>query len=172
MVWTIAVLSIGEHDRRIRTNICLTARAFGADKVIFIGKRDSRIINYMSKISANWGGSFKVEFASNAPKVIRPLTKYKKVYLTMYGIPLRQVGYTLKTYKNVLLIVSQKEHDEALEKLSDYNVSITTQPHAQVTSIAVFLHEFFSGRELAIQFPNARYKVKPQDHGIRIEEVK
>ncbi|MGI0133562.1 MAG: tRNA (cytidine(56)-2'-O)-methyltransferase [Candidatus Micrarchaeaceae archaeon] len=169
VVCTITVLSIGERDRRIRINLCLTARAFGADKAIFIGKKDASIARHMSAVNEKWGGDFKVEFAPNVAGVIKPLTKYKKVYLTMYGMPLRQVAYTLKTYKNILLIITQKEHDTALSGMADYSVSITTQPHAQVTSVAVFLHEFFSGRELAVQFPNAKYKVVPDQKGMIVK---
>lgn len=171
MVCLITVLSIGERDYRVRRNLCLTARAFGAEKIIFVGKRDSSLATYMARICTKWGGSFKVEFAASAQSVIRPLTKYKKVYFTMYGAPLRQAEYTIRTYKNLLLILTTKEYDGSLAKLADFTVSITTQPHAQVTSVAVFLHEFFSGREPAIQFPNAKYKIIAGSDGIHVKKA-
>jgi tRNA (cytidine56-2'-O)-methyltransferase len=50
-------------------------------------------------------------------------------------------------------------------------VSITDQPHSSTSAIAVFLHEFYSGRELAMHFENARYKVVPSEQGVHVEKV-
>ncbi|MDE1832845.1 MAG: tRNA (cytidine(56)-2'-O)-methyltransferase [Candidatus Micrarchaeota archaeon] len=167
----ITVLSIGEGDYRVRLNMCLTARAFGAAKIVFIGRRDGRISKYIARLNSKWGGMFKVDFSSNAGNTIRSFSKYKKIYLTMFGTPLKQVEYMLKTYKNILLIVTARDWEGQLAKLTDFNVSITNQPHAQVASIAIFLHEFFNGRELAIQFQNAKYKAIPKPKGAQIRKL-
>jgi len=167
----ITVLSIGEGNYRVRLNMCLTARAFGAARIVFIGSRDSRLVGYIGKLNYKWGGAFKVDFSTNAAKAIKSFNKYKKIYLTMFGVPLKQVEYTLKTYKNILLIVTAKDWEASLSKLTDFDVSITTQPHAQVASIAIFLHEFFNGRELAVQFQNARYKIVPKPKGAQIRKA-
>lgn len=157
----ITVLSIGEKNPRVKLNLCLTARAFGAAKIIFVGRRDANISKHISAINGTWGGIFKVDFASSVKSAVEPLTKYKSVYLTMFGLPLKQLKYTVKTYKNILLIVTSKEYDKQVGELADFKLSITSQPHSQAAAIAIFLHEFFDGREQAMQFQNAKVKVVP-----------
>ena len=54
---------------------------------------------------------------------------------------------------------------------ADFSVSITDQPHSSSSAVAVFLHEFYSGRELAMHFENARYKIVPSEQGQYVEKV-
>ena len=41
------------RDTRITTHVCLTARAFGADKVILSGERDKHIIESVESVVEN-----------------------------------------------------------------------------------------------------------------------
>jgi len=38
-------------------------------------------------------------------------------------------------------------------------------------AISIFLHDFYQGRELALHFENAKYKVVPQERGFRIDKT-
>ncbi|MEM1676613.1 MAG: tRNA (cytidine(56)-2'-O)-methyltransferase, partial [Nitrososphaerota archaeon] len=61
----IVVLRLGHRihrDIRITTHVALTARAFGADKIIISGDRDERLIERLKKIVEKWGGDFNVEY--------------------------------------------------------------------------------------------------------------
>ena len=52
--------------------------------------------------------------------------------------------------------------------LADWNVSVTSQPHSEVSALAVFLHELFEGRELDGVFEGARMRITPQERGKRV----
>lgn len=167
----LKVLSIGKEPYQSNSELCLVARAFGAAGVTFSSRKDQRLIKYMQQTNNKWGGSFAVDFESNYMKMLGQESSYKKVYLTRYGVPLQDIIGTLRTYKNLLLIVTEKETFDPAYARSDFNVSITDQPHSSTSAIAVFLHEFYSGRELAMHFENARYKVVPSEQGAHVEKV-
>lgn len=170
--WVISVLAIGRYDYPSSIAMCLTARALGASEMIFASRRDAKIIRYVNNLERGWGGKFKVSFVKSYETALRNATKYKTVYLTRYGIPLFKMTYTLNTYKNILLMVSSvKASSKLLHNIADFNVSITDQPHCSAAAIAVFLHDFYRGRELAMHFENARYKVIPKEHGISVEKI-
>jgi len=152
--------------------MCLTARALGASEIIFTRGRETKISHYMGNLEREWGGTFKVSFNSDYRKVMDEANMYKKVYLTRYGTPLRKMMYPIKTYKNIMLIVSSvKASSPSLHELADFNVSVTDQPHCGSAAIAIFLHEFYQGRELAVHFENSKYKVIPKEHGINVETI-
>ena len=47
------------RDARITTHVCLTARAFGASKVILSGDEDIEIIENVRSVTERWGGNGK-----------------------------------------------------------------------------------------------------------------
>ncbi len=59
----------------------------------------------------------------------------------------------------------------AAYELADWNVSVTSQPHSEVSALSIFLHELFGGRELSKTFEDARIRVVPQAKGKKIIRV-
>lgn len=170
---TINVLAIGRGTYSESLDLCLTARALGASEITFIGKRDSKILKYMDKINYNWGGRFKVSFVKSLKEVMKNSIKYTKICLTRYGTPLQDKMYTLKTYKNIVLIVPVRQKiADTVKDFTDFNISISSQPHTAAAAIAIFLHEFYSGRELAMHFENAKYRLVPSERGFYKEEIR
>jgi tRNA (cytidine56-2'-O)-methyltransferase len=167
----ISVLVIGGNDYASNLDLCLTARALGASEMIFTTKRDARLVRYISALERKWGGKFRVDFVKDYRTALKNSMNYKKVYLTRYGVPLHKLTYMLNTYKNIMLIVSPISTSPKLHNLADFNVSVTDQPHCSSAAIAVFLHEFYRGRELAVHFENAKYKVLPKEHGVSVEKI-
>ncbi len=47
------------RDARITTHVCLTARAFGASKVILSGDEDKKIMENIRDVVKRWGGNFE-----------------------------------------------------------------------------------------------------------------
>jgi len=164
-------LVIGGRPHHENLDLCLTARAFGAAEITFVGKSDSTLLKYMANLNKKWGGSFRVKFAKNYNDVLKSASKYTKVYLTRFGMPLQSKSYILKTYKNMVLIVSTTEINKKLHQVADYNISISTQPHCGAAAIAIFLHEFYNGRELAMHFENAKLKLLPTEHDVAVKKV-
>ena len=50
-------------------------------------------------------------------------------------------------------------------KSADWNVSVTTQPHSEVSSLAVFQHLLMEGKEFDLEFENPVFEVIPTAHG-------
>ncbi len=167
----LSVLALGKADFGSNLDLCLTARAFGASAVTFVGKRNPKLIRVLNRMSGRWGGDFTVSFVDNWKEFLKTKKNYKTIYLTRFGVPINKVKYSLKTYKNIMLIVTQTEAFKNLYKAVDFNVSITTQPHCTTAAVAVFLHTFYEGRELAMHFENAKYKVIPEERRMHVEKA-
>ncbi len=169
------MLVVGRSSYEDELSLFMVARAFGAGSITFYPE-DRRIMRKLSRkckaLNRDWGGSFSYSFTDNWKRFIDEKKNYLKVYLTRYGLPMKNIGYQVRTYKNLLIIVSEKEDIKPLYKVADFNLSITAQPHSCASAIGVFLHDFYQGRELAMHFENARYKVNPEQHGISIKKEK
>ncbi len=169
----VIVLRIGHRisrDKRITTHCGLVARAFGADKIIISGDYDKSILESIANISEKWGGNFKAIYAKNWKNVIKDYRKqgFSIIHLTMYGIPVQNKIEEIKN-KKLLVAIGGEKVPADLYELSDYNIGITNQPHSEVAALAVFLHEYFEGKELEKKF-EGRLRVVPQEKGKCIKE--
>jgi len=165
----ITVLRLGhrfERDKRISTHICLTARAFGANEVVF-DVRDERVEDSVKRITDEWGGNFKVNFTEDYKKFIKNFDGVS-VHLTMYGLQvndiIREISDKVSKRKNLLIIAGGQKVDAEVYFLTDYNVAIGNQPHSEVAALAVFLDRFFNGKETQRKF-NGKIEVIPKAQG-------
>ncbi len=163
----ISVLVVGKPGYALCVDLALAARAFGAQQIVFTTQRDAKLERHFKAIAAKWGGTFEVLFTRNWVGFVGERRNYKSVYLTQFGLPFAKVAPMVKTYKNLVVIIST-DGAKGVINHSDFNVSISTQPHVTISALAIFLHEFFSGRELAMHFENARYKVEPSARSMKI----
>lgn len=166
----VSVLRIGHRifrDQRITTHCALASRAFGADEIIIVGDKDEKLEKNIEKISSEWGGDFKISFSPTWKDIIKKYYSegYKTAHLTMYGLQLQDTEKEIRKEEKILLIAGGEKVPSEVYHLSDYNVSVTTQPHSEVSSIAVFLDHIFQGGELNKNFKNARRKINPTAHG-------
>jgi len=152
------------RDPRISTHVALVARAFGADKIYYSGDHDLALEDSVNKIVKQWGSNFQIEYIKDPIKLIKS-TKSKIINLTMYGLPLENEISKIKKFKDLLIIIGGEKVPIEIYKLSDYNISVTQQPHSEVSSLAIFLHEFFKGEELKLEFKNPKVKITPQISG-------
>ncbi|MGC8496118.1 MAG: hypothetical protein ACP5MX_02845 [Candidatus Micrarchaeia archaeon] len=160
----ISVLVVGKCSYECSVNLAQTARAFGASEIIFVSKPDPRLKRNISLLNSKWGGSFSVGFARDYAEVVKAKQSYKIIYLTRFGTPISKTIYAIKTYKNLLVVITTKEALAEILKIADFEVSLTTQPHSGSSALAVLLHMFYEGRELAMHFENAKYKIVPGDN--------
>ena len=172
----IEIVRIGQRlvrDDRVTTHVALVARAFGAKK-IFMTEVNPEIKETLGRVNRTWGGSFEVEFI----KSWRHVVKEKKnhfgiVHLTMYGEPINDVQSRLQAEKDVLVIVGAKKVPRDVYELADWNVSIGSQPHSEISALAVLLDRIQGGNQLAAQFPNAKRQIIPAKSGksVRMDET-
>jgi tRNA (cytidine56-2'-O)-methyltransferase len=163
----ITVLRIGHRagrDPRIATHCALTSRALGAEKLLYTGEHDSDMEESVKKISAHWGGDFHISYEKSWRSVIKGF-RGKTVHLTMYGMPIAGKIPAIRKAKDVLLIIGGEKVPSEVYHIVDYNVSVGSQPHSEVAALAIFLHEYFQGKELSKGFPGAKIGVIPQEKG-------
>ena len=93
----------------------------------------------------------------------------------MYGLPLQEKISEVRRAgrkKNVLIVIGAEKVPRVVYNESDYNVAVGSQPHSEVAALAIFLHEFFEGRELDKKFGGARITVTPNARGKTVSKKK
>lgn len=161
----VAILRIGhrpERDQRVTTHVGLTARALGA-KGMYLASADKGVVESISDVVARWGGEF---FCEDNVKYRACIKEWKAqggvvVHLTMYGLNLPDVIGEIRPHARVLVIVGAEKVPGDIYGLADYNVAVTSQPHSEISSLALFLDNFFQGREFACEFPGAQISIIP-----------
>jgi tRNA (cytidine56-2'-O)-methyltransferase len=171
----IIILRLGHRlgrDERISTHCGLVARAFGADSIIYTGEEDNGMIEGLKETSQRWGGKFSVSYEKNYRKVIEAHKKRKffVVHLTMYGLPIQKQISKIRNNKKVLVVVGGEKVPGDVYHMADANIAVSNQPHSEVAALAVFLHEYFKGKELDKNFAKAKIKVVPQKAGKKVKE--
>lgn len=170
----VYVLRMGHRisrDKRITTHVGLAARAFGADGIIISGDMDQNVLNTLSRIVEVWGGPFTIRYERDWRKVIEDCKRsgWKIIHLTMYGIPLLDVIESIRMDpSDKLVIVGSEKVPGIVYKLADLNVAVTSQPHSEVSALAVFLDRLFEGREFYKEFTSAKLKIIPQERGKKV----
>jgi tRNA (cytidine56-2'-O)-methyltransferase len=155
------------RDRRISTHCGLVARAFGAEEILYSGVKDTSMELSIRNVVKDWGGSFGVEFERNWRDAIRGF-KGRVVHLTMYGIPLQEKIKQIRQNPRIMVVVGGEKVPPDVYKLADFNIAVTSQPHSEVAALAVFLHEYFQGRETGKVFEKPKKKVVPQERGKKV----
>jgi tRNA (cytidine56-2'-O)-methyltransferase len=176
--WKIYVLRLNhrsKRDKRLTTHLLLAGRAFGAAEAFYSGEQDGKVEESMEKVIRSWGGSFRVEYVRNWRSLMRSWKAKggEVIHLTMYGLPLQDVIERVKASpKDKLVIVGGAKVPGATYELSDWNISVTSQPHSEVSALSVFLHELFGGRELSKVFSGAETRIVPQPKGKKVVKSK
>ena len=171
----VIILRIGhrpERDQRVTTHVGLTARALGANGM-YIAAADKGVVESIDDVVSRWGGSF---FCQDGVKWRSCIRDWKVrggtvVHLTMYGLNLPDVIGEIKTYEKILVIVGAEKVPSEIYGLADYNVAVTGQPHSEISSLALFLDNFFSGQEFKNEFPGAKIRIVPSKSGKQTEEM-
>jgi tRNA (cytidine56-2'-O)-methyltransferase len=161
-----------QRDARLTTHVALVARALGASGFLLSDTVDEKIRETVEKVTRNWGGKFFFEMGTPWKSAVRDW-KAKGgivVHLTVYGenIQTSNVLDRIKNLrKNVLVMVGSQKvpKDFFSNDVSDFNVSIGSQPHSECAALAIFLDRFFEGKELGNEFKKAKIKVVPQERG-------
>jgi tRNA (cytidine56-2'-O)-methyltransferase len=164
----IEVVRIGQRlvrDDRVTTHVALVARAFGCTK-IFMTEVNPEIRDTLEKINNTWGGNFAVEFIDNWKSVVKKKKdEYKIVHLTMYGESINDVDEQLRKEENLLIVVGAEKVPREIYELADYNVGIGSQPHSEISALAILLDRIQKGVQFKNNFPGAKRKIIPTRKG-------
>ena len=170
----VAVLRIGhrpERDQRVTTHVGLAARALGA-RGMYLAANDHGVITSIEDVADRWGGEF---FGENDVKGRRCIQDWKAgggkgAHLTMYGLRMTDVIDEIRKEERVLVVVGAEKVPGDIYGLADYNVSVTTQPHSEISSLALFLDHLFEGKELNREYPDAKIRIEPTKVGKKTVE--
>jgi tRNA (cytidine56-2'-O)-methyltransferase len=167
----VCILRLGHRpfrDKRVTTHVGLAARAFGADGM-YLAARDPALTESIRDVVARWGGRFFVEDGVSWKACIRAWKEQggTVVHLTMYGLPMTEVIGEICGKEKLLIVIGAEKVPGEIYGLADYNVSVTTQPHSEVSGTAVFLDHLFDGAELNRTYPGAELQVYPSRDGKR-----
>ncbi|SEV97442.1 tRNA (cytidine(56)-2'-O)-methyltransferase [Natrinema salifodinae] len=179
----VAVLRLGHRpgrDDRMTTHVGLTARALGADRVLFPDNA-AQSLETVSDITDRFGGPFEAELTDSPHAVIRNW-EGRVVHLTMYGERVQDVEGEIRAARStdgdgdedgepLLLVVGSEKVSFDVYEEADWNVGVTNQPHSEVAGLAVFLDRLFEGRELEREWDDADRTVIPMETGKRVESA-
>ena len=155
-----------DRDKRMTTHVCLTARAFGADRV-HVDAPDGELEERIGRVIEQFGGDMEVETGINPRHLIKG-TDLKVVHLTMYGENIadwREERWDdLSTGPGVLVVVGATKVPREFFELAHINAAVGNQPHSEVAAIAVFLDRLTHGEPLGRPM-GGRVTIMPQERG-------
>jgi tRNA (cytidine56-2'-O)-methyltransferase len=160
----ITVLRLGHRparDKRVTTHVALTARAFGADRIL-VSTRDPGLERTVRDVVRRFGGGFAIETGVPWRKALREWPG-AKVHLTMYGLPLEEVRPRLPRDDLLVVVGAEKVPRDAFD-LVDWNVAVGNQPHSEVAALAVFLDRVLEGAGMRKPF-DGPIRIRPSARG-------
>ncbi|MGD8432139.1 MAG: tRNA (cytidine(56)-2'-O)-methyltransferase [Nitrosopumilaceae archaeon] len=165
----IEVLRIGQRlvrDDRVTTHVALVARAFGAAR-IYMNEINPEIKDTLDKINDSWGGSFSIEFMESWKQIvkIKKENNFKIIHLTMYGESINDIQSELKQEENLLIVVGAEKVPREIYEYADYNVAIGSQPHSEISGLAILLDRIQKGAQFNNVFSNAKRRIIPTKKG-------
>ncbi|MCE2614468.1 MAG: tRNA (cytidine(56)-2'-O)-methyltransferase [Nitrosopumilus sp. (ex Thoosa mismalolli)] len=169
----IEVVRIGQRvvrDDRVTTHVALVSRSFGAEK-IYMTEVNPEIKDTLDKINKTWGGNFEIEFIEKWKSVVKKKKdeNYKIVHLTMYGEKINDAQKELQNEEKLLIVVGAEKVPREIYELADYNVGVGSQPHSEISALAVLLDRIQSGKQFDKAFSNAKRKIVPTKNGKNVE---
>ena len=161
----IEVVRIGQRvvrDDRVTTHVALVSRAFGAQK-IFMTEVNPEIKDTLDKINKTWGGNFRVEFIDKWKSIVKKkkAENFKIVHLSMYGENINDVEDKLRNEENLLVVVGAEKVPREIYELADYNIGVGSQPHSEISALAILLDRIQKGKQFEKSFPDAKRKIIP-----------
>ncbi len=173
----VYVLRLGHRparDKRITTHVGLVARAFGANGFILEGVCDEAVFESLRKVLKVWGGSMVLECGVKGENYVEMWrgSGGEVIHLTMYGLNVDDVIDVIRvSAKPKLIVVGAEKVEKFYYEASDYNVAVGSQPHSEVSALAVFLDRLFRGRWTNIIFEGAKLKIIPHSRGKMVIDV-
>lgn len=177
MVEDIIIFRYGHRtvrDYRVTSHCSMVARAFGANKIIICGEKDESMKTSVDDITKRWGGPFKVEFVKDWEKELNKIKKkgYILVHLTMYGEQIHKKDKEISKKNKVCIIIGSQKVEKEVYQLSDYNISVTNQPHSEIAALAVTMDRIQVGKEFDKVFLKAKRQIIPKKMGKEVIALK
>jgi tRNA (cytidine56-2'-O)-methyltransferase len=87
----------------------------------------------------------------------------------MYGEKINQIQNQLRLEDKMLIVVGAEKVPREIYELADYNVGVGSQPHSEISALAILLDRIQDGQQFAKNFPNAKRKIIPTKNGKNVQ---
>ncbi len=169
----IEVVRIGQRlvrDDRVTTHVALVSRGFGAER-IYMTEVNPEIKDTVEKINNTWGGNFEVEFIEKWKTIVKKKKDegFKIIHLSMYGENINDTQDKIRKEENLLIVVGAEKVPREIYELADYNVGVGSQPHSEISALAILLDRIQKGKQFEKEFPNAKRKIIPTKNGKNVQ---
>ena len=85
------------------------------------------------------------------------------VHLTMYGEPAAEAIPRIPLDRDAIIVVGGSKVPGEVFRISDYNVSIGSQPHSEVAALAVFLNSWIGPIDEESRFSGGEFTIVPSE---------
>ena len=169
----IEVVRIGQRlvrDDRVTTHVALVSRGFGAER-IYMTEINPEIKDTVKKINNTWGGNFEVEFIEKWKVIVKKKKNdgFKIVHLSMYGESINDAQEKIRNEKDLLIVVGAEKVPREIYELADYNVGVGSQPHSEISALAILLDRIQKGEQFEKVFSDAKRKIIPTKKGKNVQ---
>ena len=169
----IEVVRIGQRlvrDDRVTTHVALVSRGFGAER-IYMTEINPEIKDTIGKINNTWGGNFEIEYIEKWKPIVKKKKEegFKIVHLSMYGESINEAQEKIQDEENLLVVVGAEKVPREIYELADYNIGVGSQPHSEISALAILLDRIQKGKQFEKEFPNAKRKIIPTKNGKNVQ---
>ena len=86
----------------------------------------------------------------------------------MYGEKIDDVAKDIRKNENILIVVGAEKVPRSIYEKSDYNVSVSNQPHSEISALAIVLDRLHKGKQFDMEFENSTRKIIPSKKGKKV----
>ena len=96
------------------------------------------------------------------------INEYRIVHLTMYGEKIDDVAKEIRKNQNILIVVGAEKVPRAIYEKADFNISISNQPHSEISALAIVLDRLHKGKQFDMKFENSVRRIIPTKKGKKV----
>jgi tRNA (cytidine56-2'-O)-methyltransferase len=97
---------------------------------------------------------------------------YKIVHLTMYGENINKIYSKIQKEEKILIVVGAEKVPREIFEKADYNISIGTQPHSEISALAILLDRIQKGQQFDKKFSGSKRVIIPSKNGKNVQVYK
>ena len=87
----------------------------------------------------------------------------------MYGEQINDIQEKLRTEEKMLVVVGAEKVPREIYELADYNIGVGSQPHSEISALAILLDRIQNGAQFDKVFSDAKRKIIPTKNGKNVE---
>ena len=90
----------------------------------------------------------------------------------MYGEDINTINSKIQKEEEILVVVGAEKVPRDIYEKADYNVSIGTQPHSEISALAILLDRIQQGEQFNKKFSDSKRVIIPSKSGKNVQVSK